>query len=72
MDVKKQITDAVDKITKDKTLQEEFKKNPVKAVEKATGVDLPDDVINKIVDGVKAKISIDKIGDLAGNLKKLF
>ena len=58
-DVKEQITKVVDKITKDEKLMDQFKKNPVKAVESVLGVDLPDDVINKVVDGVKAKISID-------------
>jgi hypothetical protein len=35
-------------------------------------VDLPDDMINKVVDGVKAKISVDKAGDMLGSIKKLF
>ena len=41
-------------------------------MEKVLGVDLPDDVIEKIVAGVKAKISIDKVSDVADVLKKLF
>lgn len=65
MDMKAQITTAVEKITKDPKLQEQFKKDPIKTVEQVLGVDLPDDVVNKVVDGVKAKISVDK-------LKKLF
>jgi uncharacterized protein YpuA (DUF1002 family) len=70
MDIKEQITTAVEKITKDDKLQEQFKKEPVKTVEQVLGVDLPDDTVNKIVDGVKAKISVDKAGDLLGALKK--
>ena len=72
MDIKAQITTVVDKITKDKELQELFKKDPVKAVEKVLGVDLPDDVVNKIVDGVKAKLSVDKAAGVVDSLKKLF
>ncbi|MBQ1850737.1 MAG: hypothetical protein II477_09235 [Lachnospiraceae bacterium] len=72
MDIKAEITKVVDKVTKDEKLMDQFKKNPVKAVESVIGVDLPDDVINKVVDGVKAKISIDKLGGIAGNLKNLF
>jgi uncharacterized protein YpuA (DUF1002 family) len=72
MDIKEQITTAVEKITKDDKLQEQFKKEPVKTVEQVLGVDLPDDTVNKIVDGVKAKISVDKAGDLLGALKKKF
>lgn len=72
MDIKAQITTAVEKITTDQQLQEQFKKDPVKAVEQMFGVDLPDDVVNKIVDGVTAKISLDKAAGVADSLKKLF
>ena len=72
MDIKAQITTAVEKISKDQALQEQFKKDPVKAVEQVLGVDLPDDVLNKVVDGVKAKLSFDKATGVADSLKKLF
>lgn len=72
MDIKTQITTTVEKITKDKELQELFKNDPVKAVEKVLGVDLPDDVVNKVVDGVKAKLSVDKAAGVVDSLKKLF
>ena len=72
MDIKDKITTAVEKIMKDQKLQEQFKKDPVKAVEQVLGVDLPDDVVEKVVDGVKAKISLDKASDVMGSLKKLF
>ena len=72
MDIKAQIESIVEKIQKDSALQAQFKKDPVKAVEKLLGVDLPDDMLEKIVDGVKAKISLDKVDDALGALKKLF
>ena len=72
MDVKTQITTAVEKISKDQALQEQFKKDPVKAVEQVLGVDLPDDVLNKVVDGVRAKLSFDKAAGVVGSIKKLF
>ena len=62
MDVKKSIEELVDKIKNDKALQESFMKNPVAAVEKLLGIDLTEDQINQIVDGIKAKIHLDKIG----------
>jgi len=65
------ITSAVEKITKDEALQDQFKQDPVKAVEKVLGIDLPDDIMQKVVAGVKGKISVDKLGDLAGGLKNL-
>nr|WP_325194638.1 hypothetical protein [uncultured Oscillibacter sp.] len=72
MDIKEQIEKIVEKVQKDDALQAQFKKDPIKAVEKILGVDLPDDVIEKIVAGVKAKISVDKVSDVADALKKLF
>ena len=71
-DLKQEITKVVDKVTKDEKLMDQFKNDPVKAVESILGVDLPDDVIKKVVDGVKAKISIDKLGGVADTIKKLF
>ena len=70
--VKEKIQEMVEKVTSDKTLMEQFQKEPVKAVEKVLGVDLPDDVVEKIIDGVKAKITVDKLDDVADALKKLF
>ena len=72
MDIKSKIQELVEKIQKDPQLRAAFKENPVKAVETLLGVDLPDDVVNQIVEGVKAKITLDKAGELLGGLKKLF
>ena len=72
MDIKEKITEAVEKIMKDEALQKQFQKDPVKAVEKVLGVDLPDELIEKIVAGVKAKMTTEKLSDAAGLLKKLF
>ena len=71
-DVKKLIGELVEKITSDKELMDLFKKDPVKAVEKVLGVDLPDDVVKKIIDAVKAKLTVDDAKQLFGALKKLF
>lgn len=74
MDIKEKIEELVDKVKNDKNFASDFKSNPVKAVEKVIGVDLPDEKISSIVDGVKAKISLedakDKIGDLFDKFKK--
>ena len=71
MDVKEQITKAVDKITKDKNLQAQFQKDPVKALESVLGVDLPDNVVNQVIDGVKAKLTVDKVSGAVDSLKGL-
>lgn len=72
MDIKEKIEELIKKLTADKNLLEKFEKNPVKVVEDLIGVDLPDDMINKIIDGVKAKISLDKVGDALNMLGGLF
>jgi len=72
MDIKEQIEQMVDKIKNDDELKTLFKENPIEAIEKVLGVDLPDDLIEKIVAGVKAKLSVDSISDAFGAFKKLF
>jgi len=72
MDIKAKINEVVEKVTSDKAIKEKFEKNPVKAIEDILGVDLPDDAMDKIVDGVKAKVAVDSISDVASKFKKLF
>ncbi len=72
MDIKQEITKITEKITKDPKFKEEFQKNPVHAVENALGVDIPDGMVEKVVDGVKAKLTGDKLGGVADKLKSLF
>lgn len=68
MDIKAKIDELVDKVRNDKDFGKKFKDSPVKAVEGVIGVDLPDDQIEKVVDGVKAKVKLDDIGDKVGGL----
>lgn len=70
--IKEKIEEIVKKLTEDEDLKARFKNEPIKVVEELIGIDLPDDKIEKIVDGVKAKISLDKLDDALGALKKLF
>lgn len=68
MNIKEKIEELVEKIKSDKSLGDKFQKNPVGTVEGLLGVDLPNDQIEKIVEGIKAKISLDKIGGALGGL----
>lgn len=43
-------------------------KDPVKAVEKATGIDLPDEKINSVVKEVASKVSVDDVKEKAGDI----
>ena len=72
MDIKALVEKAVKKIMNDKALQKQFKTDPVKALEKVLEIDLPDDILNPIIEGVKAQLTMDKLGDAADLLKKLF
>ena len=72
MDIKEKIEAVVKKLMADKNLMEKFEKNPVKVIEELLGVDLPDDLVNSIIDGVKAKINLEKVGDALGALSGLF
>ena len=70
--IKEKIEEIVEKLTKDEFLRAQFQKDPVKAVEKLLGVDLPDDIVDQVVKGVKGKMTADKLGGAVDALKKLF
>lgn len=71
-ELKEKIESIVEKIQDSADLKEQFEKEPVKVIEKVLGVDLPDDIVEKIIDGVKAKLTAEKLSGLAGKLKNLF
>ena len=68
MDIKAKIEELTDKVKNDKTIGDKFKSNPTATVEELLGVDLPDDQIGKIVDGIKAKVNLDKVTGALGGL----
>lgn len=68
MDIKAKVEQIVEKIKNDKKIGEKFEKNPVSVIEELIGVDLPDDQVNQLIDAVKAKISLDKLGGALGGL----
>lgn len=67
-ELKKKVDEVVNKVTKDKNVAAKFAKDPIKTVEDILGVDLPDEQMKQIVTAVKAKINLDKAGDIAGKL----
>ncbi len=72
MDIKAKIDEIVEKLKSDKDLLNKFNTNPITALEGLVGIDLPDDQIQSLVDGIKAKLNLDKIGDALGGLGNLF
>ncbi len=67
--IKEMIEKVVSKLKEDKSLLASFKSEPIKVIEKLLGVDLPDEAIEKIIDGVKAKMSIDDAKDKLDDAK---
>ena len=72
MDIREKIEVIVEKVQKNPAMFKKFNTEPVKVVEELVGIDLPDELIEKVVDGVKAKITMDKVGDALGALSGLF
>ncbi|MBQ2919736.1 MAG: hypothetical protein IJE58_01005 [Oscillospiraceae bacterium] len=72
MDIKAKIEEVVKKLTSDKNLMAKFERNPVSVIEQLIGIDLPDEQINQLIDGIKAKIKLDQVGDMLGGIGKLF
>ncbi|MDE6915330.1 MAG: hypothetical protein K2P39_00820 [Lachnospiraceae bacterium] len=72
MDIKEQIGKVVEEISKNPDIKEQFEKEPVKLIEKLIGVDLPDEIVEKIIDGVKAKLTVDGVSKVANALKGVF
>lgn len=77
MDIQKIINDVVAKLTGNPDLIKGFLANPVQMLEKTFGIDLPDDQINKVINGVKEKLDLKNLDakkavGLLGKLKGLF
>ena len=64
------VEELVQKLQKDPNLLEKFRSNPVSVVEELVGMDLPDDQIKQMAELIKAKIDLDKVGNLLGGLFK--
>ena len=77
MDIQKIIADVVGKLAGNPDLIKSFLGNPVELLEKTFGIDLPDDQINQVIEGVKGKLDLGKVDlkdavGLVGKLKGMF
>jgi Holliday junction resolvasome RuvABC DNA-binding subunit len=66
--LKDKIDDIVEKVKSDKNVADKFQKDPISTVESLIGIDLPNDQIENVVEAVKAKINVDKLGGMLGGL----
>ena len=71
-DVKAKVEELVGKIQKDPATLKSFQDDPIKTVEKLTGVDLPDEQPKPLVAGIKAKLAAADLGGKLDGLKNLF
>ena len=62
--IKKKIEEVVQKIKADKNFAAKFQKDPAKALEGVLGMELPEEQINAVISGVKAKISLDTVSGM--------
>ena len=72
IDVKAKIEELASKIQKDPALLKSFQNDPVKALEKLVGMDLPDEQLKTLVAGVKTRLGAAELGGKLDGLKKLF
>ena len=70
--LKDKIDDIVEKVKSDQGVADKFQKDPIATVESLIGIDLPNDQIEGVVEAVKAKINVDKLGGMLGGLGGLF
>lgn len=72
MDIKVKIEEVVAKVKNDPDFSSKFMSDPVSAIESVIGIDLPNDQINALIEGVKAKLTVDKASGIFDSIKKLF
>ena len=72
IDIKAKIEELAAKLQKAPALLKRFQQDPVKALEELTGLHLPEEQLQPLVTGVKAKLAAADLGDALGGLKKLF
>ena len=72
MDIQKIISDVLDKLKSDKKLAAKFDTDPTAVLEELIGIDLPNDQLNAVIDGIKAKLKLDDVADKIGDVLSFF
>lgn len=72
MDIEKIISDVLAKLKVDDSLKASFLKDPIATLEKTLGVDLPDEQIKQVVNGIKEKLGGDAVGGILDKVKGIF
>lgn len=72
MDIEKIINDVLAKLKVDDKLKASFLTDPVGTLEKTLGIDLPDEQIKQVIDGIKGKLGEVAAGGILDKIKGLF
>ncbi|MBQ6594990.1 MAG: hypothetical protein IJH78_04940 [Clostridia bacterium] len=72
MDIQAMVEKVLAAVKGDKGLLSTFTSNPVQVIERILGKDLPDDVVNKVIDGVKKALGNKAAGGILAWIKGLF
>lgn len=72
IDIKAKIDEIVKKLQADPSLLKSFQDDPVRTLEETTGINLPEDQLQPVVAGIKAKLGASQLGGALDGLKKLF
>ena len=68
INIKEKINQIVTRLKNDEDLLEKFNKNPASVIEEYVGIDLPDEQVNQLVEGIKAQLTLEKLGGALGGL----
>ncbi len=72
MDLQKVIKQVLDALNNNDALVKEFLADPAKVLESKLGIDLPNEQINAVVEGVKAKLNLDNAASVLNAVQGLF
>ena len=72
MDLQKVIKQVLEALNNNESLVKEFLADPAKVLESKLGIDLPNDQVNAVVDGVKAKLKLDNAASVLNAVQGLF
>ncbi|WP_300638461.1 hypothetical protein [uncultured Oscillibacter sp.] len=72
IDIKAKVEELAAKLQQDPALIKSFQQDPVKTLERLIGADLPDEQLQPLVTGIKAKLAATGLGGALDGLKKLF
>lgn len=71
-DIREKVDELVRKLQSDPSLLKNFQSDPVKTLEQLTGVDLPEQQLQPVIAGIKAKLGAGQLENALDGLKKLF